>query len=192
MGFVYLLLNLKNNKMYVGKTKSRPERRWQRHVRSAVNGSKCLIHRAIRKHGWRNFSTDILWSGPVADMASMEAMCVAWAGSMAPAGYNLTAGGDGSLGFKHTAATRKKLKAAFARRWAKPEEREKLAVANRGKMLSPEHRAAISASWNRPPLSKAARARISKARKGKPLSAEHCKKLSEARQAYLRRVAGVQ
>ena len=62
----------------------------------------------------------------------------------APYGYNLTDGGEGTIGYYPTPETRAKQSAARKGKPKSPEWRAKIAVALAGKPKSPEHRAKMS------------------------------------------------
>jgi len=57
---VYLITNLVNGKLYVGKTKY-PRLRWRQHLTSAqAPHPRMVVCRAIKKHGVVNFSFEVL------------------------------------------------------------------------------------------------------------------------------------
>lgn len=58
--FIYVIKNKVNNKIYVGRTTSSVERRFQRHVTDARNGSPLLIHKAMRSLGFSKFYFEVL------------------------------------------------------------------------------------------------------------------------------------
>ena len=49
--YVYLAVNSKNSKRYVGITSQGINQRWKQHCNAAGRGSECALHRAIRKYG---------------------------------------------------------------------------------------------------------------------------------------------
>jgi group I intron endonuclease len=64
MGLIYRATNEINGKTYIGKTKLTLDRRKSRHKSdSKRNKNISLFHRAINKHGWNNFTWDVLYSG---------------------------------------------------------------------------------------------------------------------------------
>lgn len=75
-GYIYQILNLKNNKKYIGSTIN-PYQRLKAHIRSAyIENSKIYnypLQRAIRKYGIENFKFSILLSNIlIDDLASQE------------------------------------------------------------------------------------------------------------------------
>jgi group I intron endonuclease len=112
MGFyVYLIHNIVNNKVYVGKTIN-PKQRWFGHLSFARNrtGSQ-YIHKAIRKYGSGNFTFSVIQElFSESEYNEAERYWVKYFNSNNHLhGYNLTDGGDGSLGRKQSAFTRKKI-----------------------------------------------------------------------------------
>lgn len=84
-----------SGKVYVGKTKQEPNKRWQ-------NGlgykTQRLFWRAIEKYGWDNFTHDILENNLTHDEAcEKEIMYInKYQSNNSKYGYNVTSGGDGS------------------------------------------------------------------------------------------------
>jgi group I intron endonuclease len=96
-GIVYLIQNKVNGKKYVGQTICRLNARWRQHRHSAKKGSTYPIHAAIRKYGPENFSVSLLEAVPGvraalidAEKSHIQQQCC-----IAPAGYNLSEGGEG-------------------------------------------------------------------------------------------------
>jgi DNA-binding XRE family transcriptional regulator len=104
-GIIYVIKNVINGKVYVGKTVMRPpEKRWKLHLKIANNvghyakKKKCqAIHYAIAKHGKENFSFSIVEDN-VSDGYINERECF-WIAELKSEdktfGYNLTSGGEG-------------------------------------------------------------------------------------------------
>jgi len=62
IGYIYLITNILNNKVYIGSTTKLPSRRWSEHKCAAFsNNSQYSIHQALRKHGKENFKFEILF-----------------------------------------------------------------------------------------------------------------------------------
>jgi group I intron endonuclease len=101
MGCVYLATNRINGKCYVGQTINFDKRK-KAHKDTAYNGKGWLFHNAIRKYGFDAFNWELLYCRemlcPEKDKASMdrcEKYYIKTLNTMAPNGYNLTAGGEG-------------------------------------------------------------------------------------------------
>ena len=58
-GFIYIIRNTVNNKVYIGQTKVSVTTRWQEHLRHAKYGDQ-IINRAMRKYGADKFYVETL------------------------------------------------------------------------------------------------------------------------------------
>jgi len=109
--YVYLIHNTVNNKVYVGKTMN-PKRRWLGHLSFAKHHTgNQYIHKAMRKYGFGSFTFSVIQELPSeSEYNEAEKYWIGYFNSNNHlCGYNLTCGGEGSLGRKQTAATRKKI-----------------------------------------------------------------------------------
>jgi group I intron endonuclease len=139
-GFVYLVTNKSNQKIYVGQTRREVNRRWHQHASKAkkwVEGEPIMpICKAIRKYGRENFTVITLHAAlSREDLDRLEALEIENRRAMDRAtGYNQKQGGlDGRL---------------------TDECIEKIANKFRGKTLKPETRAKITA-WAQSPEGRA-------------------------------------
>ncbi|MBE8949426.1 MAG: GIY-YIG nuclease family protein [Quinella sp. 3Q1] len=148
-GVVYLILNKINGRKYVGQTVQPLEIRFDKHTRSNY-----AIGRAIRKYGKENF-----YCGVIKTCASKEELdywekyYIATLKTKKTYGYNLTDGGEGTVGLERT-----------------PEHCAKLAASKRGKN---------NPNYGKHP-SNETRAKRSASLKGRRFSEEHCAKLAAA------------
>lgn len=111
------------DKYYVGITKLKVEQRW-RHDGSGYKG--CLLfHRAIQKYGFDAFEHEIIASNLTEDEAKkMEIALIRELRSNDKRyGYNMTGGGDGSLGMPCPEKARKAASERFKKYWEDPEFR---------------------------------------------------------------------
>lgn len=108
MSHVYVITNLVNNKIYIGKTNKTPENRLRRHFYGSAKSSTYLA-RAIVKHGRDVFVVRSLVEVDSDEEASkLEKFFIRCLESTnSEIGYNLTLGGDGICGYKHTEASKK-------------------------------------------------------------------------------------
>ena len=58
-GFIYIIKNTVNSKVYIGQTKNTVEQRWKEHLRHAQYGDQ-IINRAMKKHGIDKFYIETL------------------------------------------------------------------------------------------------------------------------------------
>lgn len=106
MWYLYTITNQVNGKQYIG-ISINPARRWIEH--KCDHGSK-LVYQAIKKYGIKNLKFDVLYEGCEDDIKQLEITLIAKHGTIAPNGYNLTEGGEGSTGWKHSAKTRQRMR----------------------------------------------------------------------------------
>ena len=58
-GFIYIIKNTVNNKVYIGQTRTSVEQRWKEHLRHAQYGEQ-VINRAMKKYGTDKFYIETL------------------------------------------------------------------------------------------------------------------------------------
>ncbi len=106
---VYRATNKVNGKIYVGQTAYPLNFRIHRHIRS----KRGIFPNALRKYGKENFQFEtVAWCDTKENLDFLEGFYIKFFNSKVPNGYNLTDGGDGKLGWKHSEETRKKLSEA--------------------------------------------------------------------------------
>lgn len=170
-GIVYLILNKVNGVKYVGQTIQPLKVRFKEHVRKKEN---TLIGNAIRKYGKENFYCGVIKTcTSKEELDKWEKYYIAVLKTKKPYGYNLTDGGEGTvgyhltpeacakigaknsvallgnkntLGYHHTLESRAKMSAARKGKPHSPEWCANIAASRRGKTLSAEHRAKIAAT----------------------------------------------
>ena len=91
---IYLLTNTLNKKTYVGLTTTGLKKRWRVHCYRAKKGSSAYLHNAIRKYGPDVFIKEVLEETTKEIMHDREKY---WISELKP-DYNMTAGGEGTLG----------------------------------------------------------------------------------------------
>ncbi|AWY10144.1 terminase large subunit [Vibrio phage VP-1] len=115
---VYKHTCVENGKSYVGITKRGMETRWKQHVRHAARGSLYPFHCAISKYGEQAFTHEILFvsdNQDYAELQEMEQHFIKYYNTKR-IGYNLTDGGEGTLGFKFSKESRRLMKESAAKR----------------------------------------------------------------------------
>lgn len=105
---IYIIRNIKNNKVYIGQAVSHRlnknkyrifgfEGRFKDHISEALNNSKknqcTYLNNAIRKYGKENFTVDIVEICDRSESDNKEILYISMYNSLYPNGYNLTKGG---------------------------------------------------------------------------------------------------
>src|ERR1700722_11731299 len=99
---IYKATNIVNNKCYIGWTSNFKQRKIT-HLSESFNisskGYPFYFHKAIRKYGFINFQWDILFQSKDGEYLKneMEPYFISYYNSFGK-GYNLTPGGDGTIG----------------------------------------------------------------------------------------------
>jgi type IV secretion system protein VirB1 len=170
--YAYCVTNTVNGKKYIGITIN-PAERWASHRREAASRRRYALHRAMAKYSPECFTFEVIaCASSWAEAQALEQLLVVQHRTLGQTGegYNLTKGGEGVLGLRHSAEVRARIAAANKGRRHSPEVIAKL----RGRRLSDEHRAKLRALA----VSPEARQKISGALTGRTLPASHpfCKK----------------
>ena len=132
-GWIYQLI-FPNDLSYVGQTRCF-KRRMRDHKRGRKGCDGHLIKRAIRKHGWANVVITVLERPSLAELNTAEVKWITELGTLKPAGYNSTPGGDAQpMDDPEIAAWQKK---RIGKAMRTPEVRAKKAAL----WKDPEHRA---------------------------------------------------
>ena len=123
---IYMITNTVNAKQYGGITADL-ERRWKRH-RNANEGQ--FIHRAIKKYGVDAFVFTHVADAFDAESAKMiERLLIVEHNTKMPHGYNMTDGGDGTMGMAKTEEHKQKLRESNKKTYKNQELREKVGKA---------------------------------------------------------------
>lgn len=191
-------LTFPNGKKYIGITSGTLRRRVNLHRSHANTGRPGAVYNAIRKYGPRGFEAKPLVVASNWDyLCELEQKAIAAFGSMAPGGFNLTAGGEGFRGQTFTPERRAKMSEVrkgkgtgprpHARGWSHSDEaKRKIAEAATAREFSPETRAKIGVTkignTNRvgQEVSAETREKIANAQRGRIFTEEHRAKLSIA------------
>ena len=127
---VYMHTNKINGKKYIGITSQRPKKRF-------LNGKgyqRQVLGKAVKKYGWENFETQILFDGiSEAEAKQKEIELIAEHKTTDPTiGYNIAMGGDGTIGYHHTEKAKQKMHDAKAGKPLTDEHKRKISEANKG------------------------------------------------------------
>ena len=190
---VYLVTNKANGKKYVGQhAGNNLESYWRRNVWLAERGyqGKRLLYRAIRKYHADGFEVkSLVIVGTKQEMDYYEiALIKTWNTTNPEKGYNITAGGLGSLGVKHSVETRTKMSKSHGLRPMSEDNKRKLLERNKGnkyslgKKMTEENFQKLMAVHIGAKRSDESRQRMSEAHKGKKPSEETKQKMRLAQQ----------
>jgi group I intron endonuclease len=156
---IYKAINLTNGKCYIGFDSNWPKRKYNHKKRYKNYNLK--FYDAIKKYGWDNFEWEIIYQsldGPHT-LNYMEKYFIEAFNSLKN-GYNMTLGGEGTIGYKHSEESilKNKMKNSGINHynWGKhisEETKSKISLANSGENngmfgkkveFSPEHKLKIS------------------------------------------------
>ena len=144
---IYQITNTVNGKIYIGKTIRTIEERFQRHTYNANAKIQTHLYNAMRKYGKEAFTVTELESGFDNEESLNEAE-VRYIAELNPQ-YNMTEGGEGISGLKHSSETKRKM-----------------SDAKKGKKFSEEHKRKLSDAHKGKPKSEETKRRMSDAKKG--------------------------
>lgn len=141
---VYKITNKINNKVYIGITSNGLSARWKEHLYNAEHGCPFKLHKAIRKYGKENFLVELLdFCNSWEELEEREKYYISEYKSLQDEfGYNMTEGGDGTIGRYVTMETRDKIRQKAIGREVSDETRMKLSEAGK---IRTENREAY---WN--------------------------------------------
>lgn len=108
---IYKITNKVNGKIYIGLTVQGTRTRYLHHLYEARSGSNFPVHRAIRKYGEENFEVETLFETTNHDELKVKEQeyIQKYNTYKTEYGYNLTKGGDGTLGRTHSEETKTKI-----------------------------------------------------------------------------------
>lgn len=126
MGCLYAI-TAPNGKKYIGISVKTAASRWAKHCEHAAGKRPGALYAAIRKYGAESFVVAMMLVADDWDyLCDMERRAIAAFGTFAPGGYNMTYGGEGTVGPRDE-ETRRRISVAQKKRFERPEERAKAA-----------------------------------------------------------------
>lgn len=149
---VYFHTNIDNNKVYVGITSQKIASRWGKNGKNYLEKKKDgnffqpKFAKAILKYGWEGFTHTIFAEGLSRDEACLMEMTLIALYDSVENGYNITKGGEGTIGIVISEEGRRHMSELF-----------------KGKRMSPETEFKVGHSFTPEVLQK-----LSDAKKGKP------------------------
>ena len=176
--YIYKITNEINGKIYIGKHSTD-------NLNDGYMGSGVVLRQAIKKYGLENFTKEILeFCYKEVELNDLEKHYIdKYKSTNSNIGYNLTKGGDGTLGLtpwlkgKHLSDEIKK-KMSEAK---KGKHYIKMSEAKKGRHLSDEHKRKLSELGKGRHHSEESRRKMSELGKGRHHSEETKKKLSESK-----------
>jgi group I intron endonuclease len=119
IGYIYVFYNTVNKKLYVGKTTELYTLRFNEHKYNAF--TKNIItyfYKALRKYGWDSFKKYVIYQTEELEnkievdkivLEKEQYYINLFRSDMPEFGYNMTKGGDGICGYKHSEETKHKM-----------------------------------------------------------------------------------
>ena len=129
IGYIYRITS-PSGKSYIGQT-TRFKERMDSH---SITNSKTKLSNSIKKYGWEAHRVDILWQGECTgeQLNTLEIDFIELYGTFHN-GLNLTEGGEGAKGHRHSEEAKAKMSAASKGRSKSEEHRAKLSAVRKGK-----------------------------------------------------------
>lgn len=125
---VYKHTNISNGKVYIGITSQSPSDRWHGNGSGYKKIKANFFWNAINHYGWDNFKHEVYFDGEwrkyneckdfrcfsEEEAKALEKLFIekyrSWVGFSDCHGYNLTRGGEGTVGWKHTQEAKRKMR----------------------------------------------------------------------------------
>ena len=170
---IYKIENISNGKTYFGQTVDY-EKRKDAHIR-ALNGGyhrNRYLQSAWMKYGAQSFRFSFVESCDEKDLDMLERAYILCHKTLAPTGYNLTAGGDGVRGLKWSEESRKSVSETRKGKPRPPRKEEKQSESSKAKIS-----ASMKAKWQ----DESYRERLRNSHLGKTFSQETKDKMSNSR-----------
>lgn len=142
---VYKITNKITNKIYIGITNQGSGVRYRHHWYEARTGEPAPIHRSMAKYGEHNFTLEIIdFAENAKELKEKEKYYIKFFNSKdRKIGYNLTDGGDGTFGRKHSEETKEKIRQKALGRKLSEETKKKMSEIHKLN-YSDEHRKAVA------------------------------------------------
>ena len=134
---IYKIVNNINGKVYIGYDSNWPNRK-QSHIYHTKNRNQ-YIYQALRKYGIENFTWEPIYQSKDGKhcLSNMESYFISEYDSF-NSGYNLTLGGEGTLGRQTQEITKSKISKALKNKPKSEEHLKKMSETRKGKTPSVE------------------------------------------------------
>lgn len=95
-GYIYIIKNTQNEKVYIGQTSRTIASRWNQHKTAALRNEQqgIILYNAIRKYGVECFYVSILEECELSQLNEREKYWISYYNSKTPNGYNVREGGE--------------------------------------------------------------------------------------------------
>lgn len=95
-GYIYIIRNICNDKVYIGQTSRTIEARWQQHKQAAKRGDNygIVLYNAMRKYGINNFYISKVEEVNLDQINERQIYWIKFYNSQVPNGYNVRSGGE--------------------------------------------------------------------------------------------------
>jgi group I intron endonuclease len=147
---VYLIINLVNNKKYVGITRNGYLVRFHQHLQESHTAyHNSILHKALAKYGDENFVVKLIETNvPDSQIKEKEKYYIKLYDTfyVNKKGYNMTEGGDGMSGYSHTKQTKAKISSTLTGHKFPKSRNKKIQQAMIGREYKEEWKLALSAS----------------------------------------------
>lgn len=179
-----------NGKSYIGLFSGKYlSKRKREHKNDALcKRDNTYFHNVIRKYGWQNVDYEIL-ENYIQDfelLKEKERFYILKYDTYRPNGYNMTLGGDGAFGYKHTEEAKKKIGIKHKGKIVSEESIQKFRSTI--KNYTQEKKDLIHKNRSKAHIGRSCseekRRKISNTSKGRVFTKEHIKKLKEARKLH--------
>ena len=157
---VYQILNLVNNKSYVGSAALSFRKRWWQHTSDLNLNKHCNKHlqNAWNKYGYTNFIFVILESSLPSNCVEREQHYI---NNLLPA-YNVCQTAGSQLGYKHSVLAKTKMSIAKTGYALTEEHKLKISESNKGRVCSEQTKQKLKKSWLGKPVSIETKERLQK------------------------------
>ena len=118
---IYKITNLVNGHFYIGMSVD-IEKRFRDHKAPRSLNRNHVLSRAMRRHGRENFILEVLEQCEESSLSRRE---IFWIAELKPH-YNMTAGGIGARGVRHSEETKRRLSALGKMQWGRKTEAQKM------------------------------------------------------------------
>lgn len=128
---IYVITNKINNKKYVGQSID-VEKRWSEHKYNSKRNTTIYLYNSMKKYGIDNFTLEVIEENiPLQMIDSRESYWIEKLNTYRPEGYNLTLGGEGTIGYVHTQKTKSAISKKAQERFNNLSDDEKTAFISR-------------------------------------------------------------